>query len=157
MTSNSGIGSNANIASYLGPAPKSSASINVLYNVTTSPGAITYAELAIFKGTYLLGGGSGNPVQMVGLGYTDVSGVINTTGVKNTTVNLSPSCAVGDQLWVMFAFNGTGSVQLRAGGNMVYTLGEAMSRSGVQPSTVLSGILLTSSSSVATWWNAFLN
>lgn len=145
------------VATFLGNAPKASSSANVLFRVTGGASGITWAEVGIFKGTLPFPPPAS--VNLVGLGTADVSGVVNTTGIKNVAVTLSPSCAAGDPLWVVYNINATGAGTLRAYLVNNYTEGViARLNSGGQPSTVTGGIELTTiSNSVSFWFEVFFN
>lgn len=98
---------------YLGTAERPYSSVRIQYNVTTLLGAtISWAELAIYRGTPTINVNT----TMTRLGFTDASGIWNSTGVKTTTVNVS-GVAIGDDLWAVFApsSNNATPMALRAG------------------------------------------
>lgn len=112
LTSAKTITSNSTFAVYMGRAPAALASVQVRYRVTTAAATITWAELAIAKGTVNVGG---NPTLTV-VGYADVSAVVNSTGQKTTTVNVSAGQAIveGDDLWLLVGNSATTALQVRA-------------------------------------------
>ena len=99
-------------AVYLGRAPRNLTSVNLRYRVTTACATITWAEVAIAKGSVSVGN---NPTLTV-VGYADVSGVANTTGQKTTSVSVSSGQAIneGDDLWAIFGNAATTVAVLRA-------------------------------------------
>ncbi len=83
----------------VGKAPAASSSIDVLTNVTVAGvAAITWAEVAIYKGTFVLGALT---PALTRLGYTNVAATFNSTGIKKTTVPLTVPAAAGDSLFVV--------------------------------------------------------
>jgi hypothetical protein len=99
-------------AVYLGKATKPVTAVSLRYRVTTAAATITWAELAIAKGAINIGG---NPTLTV-VGYADVSAVINSTGQKSTTVNVSSGQTInaGDDLWAIIGNNATTAGVVRA-------------------------------------------
>jgi hypothetical protein len=95
---------------YVGVAPFSTSSINLLVNVTALVATITWAEVAIYRGTPML---NGNCPDLTRLGYTDVAASYNTTGRKNTTINLTIPANPGDNLWVVLGSAATTPFQIR--------------------------------------------
>lgn len=95
---------------YVGVAPFASSSINLLVNVTTLVSTITWAEVAIYKGTPTLNGAC---PDLTRLGYTDVAGTFNTTGRKNVVINLTVPANPGDNLWVILGSQATTPFQIR--------------------------------------------
>lgn len=79
---------------YIGRIPQAITTIDVMYKVTTAGVAIDFAEVGIFKGAVVFNGNA----SLSRLGFTSVSGVVNSTGIKKTTVALSGVTA-GDDLW----------------------------------------------------------
>lgn len=114
------------VCQYLGRAERPFSSINLQYKVIISPnGTITWAEVAIYKGTITLGSGT----VMTRIGYTDASGIWNSTGNKTTNI-LTPNMAIGDDLFVVFSGSNTGANQPGF-------------RSGNQPEIIGSGVYQT--------------
>ena len=85
-------------AIYLGRANEAITTITIRYSVITAmdPGGGSWAEAAIYKGTPVLGGAA----SLTRLGYTDIVGVVNSTGRKSTVISLS-GVAATDHLWVI--------------------------------------------------------
>ena len=112
LTSTKTITSNSSFAVYIGKAPKSLSSIIARYRVTTAAATITWAELALAKGSINVGG---NPTLTV-VGFADVAAVINSTGQKSTTINVSAGQQVnpGDDLWLIIGNQATTAAVVRA-------------------------------------------
>src|SRR3972149_1351113 len=92
---------------YAGVAPFATSSINLLVNVTTLVATITWAEIAIYKGTPML-----NAVcpDLTRLGWANVAAVYNTTGRKNVNIPLTVPANPGDNLWVVLGSQATNPV-----------------------------------------------
>lgn len=112
LTGTKTITSGSSFAVYIGKAPKDLTSIVARYRVTTAAATITWAELALAKGQINVGG---NPTLTV-VGYADVAAVINSTGQKSTTINVSSGQVVraGDDLWLIIGNSATTAAQVRA-------------------------------------------
>ena len=95
---------------YMGVCPQASSSINLLANVTALVATITWAEIAIYKGTPILGG---NCTDFTRLGYADVAAIYNATGIKNTAIPLTIAANAGDNLWVVLGSQATTPFQIR--------------------------------------------
>lgn len=137
---------------YLGAADRPYSSVKLAYNVTTGLGAtITFAELAIYKGNPTIGSGT----TMTRLGFTDTSGVWNTTGNKLTTVTTS-NMAINDELWAVFAPSSSNAtpMQLRAGATDDIGVGFFQTVAATQPSTnsSISGTINTGSAQIWVAW-----
>jgi hypothetical protein len=98
----------------LGRAEIAYSNINIVYRVTTAAATITYAELAIYAGNYRNPDG-GFMVNGRNVGTTDVSGIVNSLGVKNTAVSVS-GIVPGDYIYAVFAVQATTALQLRSMG-----------------------------------------
>jgi hypothetical protein len=94
---------------YQGVAPFSPSSINLLVNVTTLVATITWAEIAIYTGTPMI---YGNCPDLTRKGWADVSAVYNSTGRKNTAINVS-GINPGDNIWVVLGCTATTPFQVR--------------------------------------------
>jgi hypothetical protein len=105
---------------YLGKAERNFSSIRLRYRVTTGITAtIAWAELAIYSGSLTINSNA----TLTRLGFTDASGVWNSTGQKTTSVTLS-SHAIGDDLWAVFSNSTTGTVtSFRAGSSDIMQAG----------------------------------
>lgn len=115
LTGTKTITSGSTFAVYVGKAPRAVTSGKVgdiRWRVTTAAATITWAEVAIAKGSINVGG---NPT-LTAVGFADVSGVINSTGQKTTSVNLSAGQAVaeGDDIWVLIGNQATTAGIVRA-------------------------------------------
>lgn len=99
---------------YLGKADKAYSSISIAYRTTTALGAtITWAELAIYKGTPTI---AANVSLTPRCGFTDCSAIFNQTAGTYTTAVAVTGINAGDDLWVVFGSvtNGTNMI-VRAG------------------------------------------
>lgn len=112
LTSVRTITSTNTMAVYVGKAPRALSSVQVRLRVTTAAATITWAEVAIAKGSISIGA---NPSLTV-VGTADVSAVVNSTGQKSVTVNVSAGQAIneGDDLWVLIGNQATTALIVRA-------------------------------------------
>lgn len=112
LTSTKTLTSGTSFAVYLGKVPRSLSAVTVRWRVTTAAATITWAEVALATGAINIGG---NPTLNV-VGFADVSGAINTTGLKSTVVNVSAGQALnaGDDLWIVLANAATTAGVVRA-------------------------------------------
>ena len=97
---------------HLGKAEKAYTSVSISYNVTIQAASITWCELAIYRVGQPMGVGTQQEHQR--LGFTDTSGIWNSTGRKSTSVTLT-GCKEGDDLYVMFGLVATTSATFRSG------------------------------------------
>lgn len=109
LTSTKTLTSLTTFALYMGRLQVAATSIRVRYRVTTAAATITWAEIAIAKGAVNVGG---NP-SLTRLGFADVAAVVNSIGLKTTTVTLT-GAAVGDDIWVLVGNQATTAAILRA-------------------------------------------
>jgi len=146
--------SGTSYALWLGTANKVSSSVSVRYRVTTAAATITYAEIGIFKGNVNLGG---NPT-LTRLGYADVSGIVNSTGVFTTNVTLSTPTAIGDNLWAVFGDSAVTTWVVRGGLADDIQSGTFANISG-RPSTITSPTAWTiaGNTDVVPWFKGFVN
>ena len=143
----------------LGRAEKSYTTFNIVFNVTIAAATITYAEVAIYAGNFrFVGGGFMAPVKRVG--FTDVSGIVNSTGIKNITVTTS-GIQPGDFIEVMIANQATTPMTVRSIGFadasnhfQQATLGNTIV--GARPSLVSSGPYISGVPTQQIWmaWQA---
>lgn len=110
------VASATNYAFYLGKADRAYNQVTIQWQVTTALGAtITYADVAIYKGTPLIGSGFTGTL----CGWREASGATQSgygsTGVKTTPI-ITSGITAGDDIWVVFAnqTSGTNAV-IRAG------------------------------------------
>lgn len=92
-------------ATCVGKLNASVSSVVVSYYVQSAmAGVVTYAEIAIAKGTPSF---NGSLPSLTPVGYTDISAVINGTGTKQTTINVAggQSLSAGDYLWILWSQN----------------------------------------------------
>ena len=99
-------------AVYMGRAPRSLSVVKLRLRVTTAAATITWAEVAIATGSINIGG---NPTLTV-RGYTDVSAVVNSTGLKSIDIPVSTGQAIneGDDLWAIYGASATTVLVVRA-------------------------------------------
>jgi hypothetical protein len=112
LTSAKTITSNSTFAVYVGKAPRGFSSATVRLRVTTAAATITWAEVAIARGSVSVGG---SPSLTV-VGWADVAAIVNSTGQKSITVNVASSQVVApnDDLWVLIGNSATTALQVRA-------------------------------------------
>jgi hypothetical protein len=137
---------------YLGTAERAFSSIRLRYAITTILGAtITWAELAIYKGTPTIGSGT----TMTRMGFTDTSGVWNSIGSKTTTVTVS-DMAIGDDLWAVFSTSSSNVTPMAVRAGAVDDIGTGFFQivTNARPSTN-SSIAGTISSTVFQIWVAW--
>ena len=126
----------------LGKAEKAYTSFNIVYNVTVAAITVTYAELAVYAGNYkAVEGGFSVPVRRVGV--TDISSIVTSLGVKNTTISTT-GIQPGDFMFVTFANQASTVMSLRSLGyadaNNHYTQATiANTIAGGRPSLVPTG------------------
>lgn len=95
---------------YMGKAPYSLTTCNLITKVTTAAVTITWAELGVFTGTFVENGNA----TLTRRGFTDVSATHNSLGTKTTTVALS-GISPGDDLWVAWGSQASTPYVLRGG------------------------------------------
>ncbi|MGD9674490.1 MAG: hypothetical protein AB7U98_13540 [Candidatus Nitrosocosmicus sp.] len=112
LTSTKTITSGSCFAVYVGKATKAVTSAVVRARVTTAAATITWAEVALAKGSINVGG---NPSLTV-VGFADVSATYNSTGQKSTTINVASGQSInpGDDLWVIIGNAATTAAVVRA-------------------------------------------
>lgn len=109
LTAVTALATNTSQLLYLGRMGKAKTTCDVLVNVTTAVAtSIIWAEIAIFKGVPVLNGNA----SLSRVGFADVTGTFNSTGIKKTTVALS-GVSAGDDLWVAYGSQATTPFQLR--------------------------------------------
>lgn len=131
---------------YLGRAERPLSSVRLQYNVSTQASTITWAELAIYRGVPTLQGS----VTLTRAGFTDVSAVWNSTGLKTTTVTTS-NIAIGDDLWAVFSNSAGIAAQVTAGSVDHLGAGFMQSITNTQPSTTVSFTPTRDSGSAMPW------
>jgi len=100
--------SNSSYFVYVGPAPYTFTTCNILAKVTTLVATITWAEIGVFTGTFV-----GNSAAILTrVGFTDVSAIYNTTGIKRTAVTTT-GILPGDDLWIAYGSQATTPFVLR--------------------------------------------
>jgi hypothetical protein len=94
--------SNTTYAQYLGKIERPYTQMTLRYRVTTAVATITWAEVAIATGTFTIAGGA----TLTRRGYTDVSGINNSTGQKSVAVTIS-GVKAGDDVWALYGAQAT--------------------------------------------------
>lgn len=129
------------IAICCGRLLKDATSFNLYFNVINQmAGVVTFAEAAIATGDPVP---QGNPT-LTAIAYTDVSAVINTTGIKVVTV--AASVNAGQYVWLMLGQNATSTnPAIRAGNNGdQIQMGWSASNASYRPSSNIgSGVAFT--------------
>lgn len=112
LTSAKTITSASTFAVYLGKAPRSFTSCNMRLRVILAAATITWAEVAIAKGSINVGG---NPTLTV-VGWSNVAAVVNSLGQKTIAINVASGQRVdaNDDLWALIGNNATTALQVRA-------------------------------------------
>lgn len=96
---------------HLGKADRRLTTIKLNYRVTTSPTTITWSEIGIYKGSPTLNGAT---TALSFCGFADVSGVVNSTGIKTTTITVT-GVTINDDLYAVFgSVHTVGTYALRA-------------------------------------------
>jgi hypothetical protein len=133
------ITSTSTFAVYLGRAERNFSSVMTRFRVTTAPGGtITWAECALATGTPVLGGNA----TLTTLAYTDVSAVVNTTGIKDVTITYSGYA--GQELWFLIGVeNTTTTMVVRAGQADDITSGWQQVATTTRPSTMAANTAFT--------------
>jgi hypothetical protein len=121
----------------IGRAEKAYTSIDVLYRVTTAAATITYAEIALYSGNWKSAESTG---QQPGIrrGVTNIAGVVNSLGVKKTSITLNENGGVpqGDYITIVFSVQATTTAGLRTNGQTDST---AFATQGSAPLAVTGG------------------
>lgn len=133
---------------YLGRADRSYSNIKIAYRVANSPSPITWAEVAIYK--TLVSIASATTVTTF-CGFADISGTINSTGLKTTTVTVT-GVTQGDDIYAVFGSSHTGTYNLRGGLTddiMACNIGTATG--SLRPSLTNSLTLTTQSATTMIW------
>ena len=138
---------------YLGRVERNFNTINLAYRITTAAATITWAEVAIYKGTPTLGN---NATLSSRLGFTDVSGSWQSTGQKNTSVSVS-GLAAGDDIWAVFSNSATTAAAVRAGLADDVNGGFFQTVTNKRPSTnaSLTGVIDSTTSMIWCAWQGF--
>lgn len=120
-------------AVYMGLAPRRTNRVTARYLVASAASGITWAEVALAKGSPVIGG---NP-DLVVIGYTDVAAVINSTGAKSTVIQVTRGLIEqGDNVWFIVGNSATGAGELRSTLADGLQVGTQASRA-VRPSTAV--------------------
>ena len=131
---------------YMGKAPRALTSVQARIRVTTAAATITWAEAAIGKGPVNVGGNTTFPV----IGFADTSAIVNSTGLKTITINVSSGQAInaGDDIWLGFGNQATTALVLRGDSGLDDIVTGCLQSGATRPSTVVG---------TATAWTAEAN
>jgi hypothetical protein len=118
----------------------STSNFTVRYRVTSVAATITWAEVAIATGGFVLGG----PSLLSTIAYTNISGTLLSTGQKSTTISmLSATSPIvpGNDIWVLFGVNATTTGIYRAASiaDDLQSGVQLVSAAGIRPSTMSTG------------------
>ena len=134
LTASKSLFSNTSWAIYVGRAPFALSGVNVRCNVTLAAASITWAEVALATGPLVANGNSALTV----VGTTDVSGVINTTGLKTIKIVSTKPVHEYDDLWIIIGNQATTVAEIRQGTNIdEHQQGMASSKINTKPSDIL--------------------
>jgi hypothetical protein len=99
--------SNSGFFVYIGRIPKAITTIDIMYDITTALTSPIWAEVAVFKGPVVYNGAA----SLSRLGFTNVVSIINSTGIKKTTISLT-GVSIGDDLWLAIGNQNTGTTPI---------------------------------------------
>jgi hypothetical protein len=134
LTTSKSLFSNTTWAMYVGKSPCALAGVNIRYNVTTAAATITWAEAALATGQLIANGNSALTV----VGTTDISGVINSIGLKTTKIVATTPIHEYDDLWVLIGNQATTVAQIKQGTTIEHHQQGVMSANvNTRPSTIL--------------------
>lgn len=113
LTSTKAITSTNTFGVLVGRPGRPLTSAQVRFRVTTAAATITWAEVALAT-TPSINVGASQTLTVVG--FTNVAGVVNGTGLKTVTVNVDPGQAIlaDDDIFVLFGNQATTAMVLRA-------------------------------------------
>lgn len=136
LTTAKTITSTNTFALYVGRLTRATSSVQVRLRVSTAAATITWAEVAIAKGSINPGG---NPTLTV-VGFADVSASYNSTGQKTTTVNVSSGQTLnaGDDLWFLIGNQATTAAAVRAA-SIADDIQSGMQASAIQRPSLIVG------------------
>jgi hypothetical protein len=109
ITTSKSLFSNTAWAIYVGKSPCALSGVNIRYNVTTAAATITWAEVGLATGQLIANGNSALTV----VGTTDVSAVINSTGLKTTKIVATKPIHEYDDLWILIGNQATTVAQIK--------------------------------------------
>jgi hypothetical protein len=90
-------------ANYFGKAGQAITQVTVRLQVLTAGAGLTWAEIAIAKGTPAIAAGTNLTV----VGYANVAAVINGLGSKTVAIALSTPLVATDDVWVIYGSSAT--------------------------------------------------
>lgn len=124
-------------ACYLGRACEAWTTCKIVVSVRTAGSSISWAEFAVFTGSPVPNGAA----ALTRVEYTDVSGIVDATGVKVVEVDVT-GIAAGDDLWLVYGADADTMPRFQAGWSAeafgLWT-GLHTMRSSSRPSTISGG------------------
>jgi hypothetical protein len=121
--------SNASYFQYMGRTARRFTQATLRYRISTAAVTVTWAEVAIFVGTPVLGG---NP-SLTRRGFTNVASVVTSLGQKSTVI--AATVEAGEDVWAVYGGQSTTVMQLRAGLADDLQTGVYCSQATTRPST----------------------
>lgn len=137
------------LCQYLGKTERAYNTINVQYRLVASfTGAVSWAEIAIYKGNPSLSVGT----TMTRMGFLNVATAWATTGVKTAAIPVT-NCAIGDEIFVVFSNSAATSPASIGTGNIADLLGSGILQSvtNTRPSTSSSITGVVDSTTAMLW------
>jgi hypothetical protein len=130
---------NTTYAIYMGKNPEyllSGDVVTVKFRVTTLASSITWAEVALATGNFV----SGGPSLLTTRGFTSLSAVVNSTGIKSTNITTTANILPGADLWLLFGIQAT-TVGVYRAASIADDLqsGVQLSAASTRPSTMSAG------------------
>jgi hypothetical protein len=86
----------------------------IRFEVTTASVGAGWVEVGIFTGSI----NPGTTPTLTRKGYSDISGVVNSTGVHEVTITLSSAIDIGDEIWIVWASSAATTNPTVTAGNM---------------------------------------
>ncbi len=127
--------SNSTFAGYMGRAENAFSSIVVRFRVTTAAATITWAECAVAWSPFPT---IASGINLTRLGFIDTSAIINSTGQKTVTINVS-GVVPGMDLWFLNGAQATTAMIVRGALADDLQSGFYQVRSATRPSTMSGG------------------
>jgi len=90
-------------ANYYGKAGAAITAMGLRLQVLAAGAGLTWAEIAVAKGTPVIGGGTNLTV----VGYANVAAVVNSLGSKTVAIALSTPLVATDDVWVIYGASAT--------------------------------------------------
>lgn len=90
-------------ANYFGKAGQAITQVTARFQVTSAGAGLTWAEVAVAKGTPVNGAGTNLTV----VGYANVAAVFNSLGAKSVAIPLTTPLVASDDLWLVLGHSAT--------------------------------------------------